>query len=118
VQTILAACSAGHEEAGLRAATAAIRRALLAFGSQTPDNLACAAQIAFGTGASRADGSRSTTGLGLVGSNILLSDILNVAEDASIPEPVRATFPDLSADSCAAVMRLVTLLVLSLECDS
>jgi hypothetical protein len=119
VQTILAACSAGHEEAGLRAATAAIRRALLAFGSETPDNLACAAQIEFGASASRADGgSRSRTGLRLVGSNILLADILNVAEDASIPEPVHATFPDLSAESWAAVMRLVMLLVLSLECDS
>ena len=43
VQTILAACSASEKGADLSAATAEIRRALLAFGSESPDNLACAA---------------------------------------------------------------------------
>ena len=115
-QTILAACFASHQEADLRAATVDIRHALLACGSETPDNLACAAQIEFGAGLSTAGSPKRTIGLRLVGSNILLSDLLKVAEDASIPEPVRATFPDLSEESWTAVMRLVTLLVLSLEC--
>ncbi|HZC06724.1 MAG TPA: hypothetical protein VE338_13895, partial [Ktedonobacterales bacterium] len=48
VNAILAACSAGAEDGALQAATAEIRQSLLAFGSETPDNLACAAQVEFG----------------------------------------------------------------------
>lgn len=117
VNAILAACNASDEDAALPAATAEIRRALLAFGSQTPDNLACAAHVDFGASVGRRHGPERVIGLRLAVTNVLVSDILHVAEDAAIPEPVRGAFPDLTPEAWEAVGRLVTLILLSLECD-
>lgn len=116
VDAILAACAGEQDDASLQAATAEIRRALLAFGSETPDNLACAAQIDFGPSEGRQHGPERTIGLRLAGTNVLVSDVLWHAEDISIPEPVREAFPALTEEAWAAVSRLVTLIVLSLEC--
>jgi hypothetical protein len=82
VHAILAACSAGHDDIALEAATASIRRALLAFGSETPDNLACAAHVAFGASVGRNDSPERTIGLRLAGANVMVSDILYEAERA------------------------------------
>jgi hypothetical protein len=117
VNAILAACNAGDEDIALQAATAEIRRALLAFGSETPDNLACAAHVDFGASVERRHGPERKLGLLLAGTNVLLSDILHVAEDAAIPQPVRGAFPDLTQEAWDAVGRVVTLILLSLECD-
>lgn len=48
VNAIITACAGGHDQASLQVATEEIRRQLLALGSETPDNVACAAQIEFG----------------------------------------------------------------------
>jgi hypothetical protein len=117
VNAILAACNAGDADIALPAATAEIRRAPLAFGSETPDNLACTAHVDFGASVGRRQGPERKIGLRLAGTNVLVSDILHVAEDVAIPEPVREAFPDLTQEAWAAVGRLVTLILLSLECD-
>jgi len=117
VDAILAACRAGRDDTALQAATAEIQQALLAFGSQTPDNLACAAQIDFGPSVGRRAGPERKVGLRLAGSNLLVSDILYEVEDAGMPKAVRAAFADLTEEAWAAAMRFVMLLLLSLECD-
>lgn len=117
VKAILTACASGHDQASLHVATEAIRRELLVLGSETPDNVACATQIEFGPSTERKHGRDTTFGLRLTGSNILVSEVLWAAEDASIPETVREAFPTLTEDAWSAVMRLVTLIAISLECD-
>jgi hypothetical protein len=116
VQAILAACNAGHDDVAFEAATASIRRALVAFGSETPDNLACAAQVDFGASAGRGYGPERTIGLRLAGANVLVSDIMHSAEGSAIPASVRSAFPELTQEAWDAVGRLVTLILLSLEC--
>jgi hypothetical protein len=118
VDTIRAACRAGRDDAALPVSTAEIRQALLAFGSQTPENRACAEQIDFGPSVGRRAGPERKVGLRIAGSNLLVSDILYETEDAGMPKAVRAACPDLTEDAWAAAMRLVMLILLSLECDS
>jgi hypothetical protein len=87
------------------ALTAHFREALLAFGSETPDNLNCAERIAI----ANADGE-----IGPVLCGIRLADIAHELEDQPMPEGVATAFPDLTESDWNAFMRLTTLLYIVL----
>jgi hypothetical protein len=93
VQAILAACNTGHDDVAFEAATASIRRALVAFGSETPDNLACAAQVDLGPSVGRPHGPERTIGLRLAGTNVVVSDIMYEAGGRPSPRRCAAPFP-------------------------
>ena len=97
----LAAIAEG--EGGPAAQTAALRRALLDFASETPDNFACAGRIEVGTVG-------DTTGAKLAGRAALLSDIAHAVEDGPVPDSLRAAYPDIADQEWEAFCRLTTLL--------
>ncbi len=86
--------------------TAQFRSALLAFGSETPDNLNCAGRIEIGI----ADGKTAP----LLGGHPL-AGIAHALEDQPIPEDLRAAFPDLTERDWDAFGRLTTLLYIALS---
>lgn len=90
--------------------TEEIREALLAFGSETPDNLACAQRIEYGV--SIADG---TAGLQITGSAVPLTDIAWALEEMPLPSSVREAIPALSDADWDAATRLIALILLSFE---
>lgn len=85
-----------------------LRTTLLAFGSETPDNLSCTDRIEVG----HVDDVR---GLKLRNQNILLSELAYELEDAPVPETVKAAFPGITGEDWSAFVRLTTLLYISLE---
>lgn len=86
---------------------------LLAFGSETEDNLALVDRI----------GIRETPyydygriiGLALKSNDTPVSDVLNFAEGSRIPEGVHQRFPELEQEDWDAVLRLATLVFSALE---
>jgi len=98
-----------------REATKAFRKALLDFGSETDDNRACAAAISVGVIKERNQPVRK--GLILRGHQCLVGTILNTAEGCPVPTQVRKAFPKLSQQEWDAVLRIATMVVLSLESD-
>lgn len=101
---------------GTRQATAVFRKALLQFGSETDDNKSCAAKISVGTYRDKDRGCR-VTGLALQPQRQLVSEILNQAEGAPIPSAVRKRFRGITQSEWDAILRLATLVFLSLERD-
>jgi hypothetical protein len=94
------------------AATKAFRSALLDFGSETDDNQACAMEISVGT---VRDGDKRATGLALRRQGKLVSQILNDAEGSPVPAAVRRRHAGITQREWDAVLRLATLVFISLE---
>ncbi|MEI8043684.1 MAG: hypothetical protein WCL11_19905 [Verrucomicrobiota bacterium] len=95
-----------------RRATRAFRKALLDFGSETEDNQSCAAEIGVGTVRGR---DRCATGLALQRYGRLVSQVLNDAEGTPVPEAVRKHQAGITQQEWDAVLRLATLVFISLE---
>ncbi len=95
-------------------ATARVRDALLAVGSETPDNVSLVQHIEFGA---IADGSEPVTWLGpmISGKSILLSDIVWALEEEAIPHCVRESIPSLSEEEWSAAIRIIVLILTALE---
>jgi hypothetical protein len=100
-------CLAGGNDSNERISER-VRAALLAFGSETPDNVSCTDRIEVG----HVDDIR---GLKLRNQNILLSELACELEDAPVPQTVKAAFPDITGEDWSAFVRLTTLLYISLE---
>lgn len=83
--------------------TADLRAAFLDFGSGTPDNLKCASRIEIGP-------LGDETGMKIRGRGLLLADIAYGVEDLPMPDGLKASFPDLTADDWDAFTRLTTLI--------
>ena len=90
-------------------ATAAFRKALLDFGSETPDNAACARALSVGR-----RGGETTL---LLRRKWPVVDVLNHAEGSPIPKGVAARFRGLTARDWAAVQRVATMVFLALGDD-
>jgi len=88
------------------ALTKQLRAALLALGSETPDNLNCADRIEIGA----ADGE-----IGPVLCGYPLSEIAHRLEDEPMPEALRAALPKMAERDWDAFMRLTTLLYIALS---
>ena len=67
--------------------TALLRETLVAFGSETPDNLDCARRlrVAEGPSGSSAPGERTWRGLAVGDASVRVSDVLNAAEGCPVP---------------------------------
>jgi hypothetical protein len=87
------------------ALTGQFREALLALGSETPDNLNCAGRIEIGEG----DGK-----VGLMLGGHRLADIAHELEDQPIPDALRSAFPNLTDRDWEAFGRVTTLLYIAL----
>ena len=96
----------------LRRATKALRKELLDFGSETDDNRACAAEISIRT---VRDGDKRATGLALRRQRKLVSQILNDSEGTPVPARVRRRHLGITQREWDAVLRLATLVFISLE---
>ena len=88
------------------AVTERLRLAFLDFGSETPDNVACAEKLRVGSG-----------GLGLRGRRWLVGDVIYEAEGIPIPRPVKKRFPGITKKEWAAVQRLASIVFYALEKD-
>ena len=104
------AASAGDDESVL---TVRLRRALLDFGSETDDNVDATSRIEVGPFAATA--SRTGRGMRLVGTDIALASVVNVAEGSPVPQQVRDYFPDIQQAEWDAVLRVACLVLLSFE---
>lgn len=89
--------------ADLAILTADLRQALLAFASETPDNVACASQIEVGTVAHE-------LGIKFRNHNTLFCDIAHAAEELPLPEAMKSQFPKLTNADWQAFTRMTTLL--------
>ncbi len=100
----LNAIASGGDDA--KALTARLREALLAFGSETPCNLNCAARIEIGVSAGE---------VGPLLGGHPLADIAHALEDQPLPDGLRAAFPDLTERDWDAFGRFTTLLYIALS---
>jgi len=100
----LNAIASGGDDA--KALTARLREALLAFGSETPSNLNCAARIEIGVSAGE---------VGPLLGGHPLADIAHALEDQPLPDGLRAAFPDLTDRDWDAFGRFTTLLYIALS---
>ncbi len=90
----------------------------LRFGSETPDNVNCFEHVEYGIVQRPSFGeTEKGCGLKLKGKNILLADILNMAEDLDLPDDIKEYFPDLTDREWQAVMRMATMILIAFESD-
>ena len=94
-------------EATLAALESEVKSSLLAFGSETGDNVACAERIGV-EDLPYCDYGR-IVGPTIKSRHILISDILNNAEGSAIPASLQEQYPELEQDDWNAVLRIATL---------
>lgn len=94
------------------AKTKELRKAILAYGSETPDNIDCAQRI---ENADYKDVGMDYHGLVLSNTDISLSTLLNTAEGSAVPELVTARYPGITQEDWDSVLRFCTLLLSSLD---
>ncbi|MFK0156709.1 pentapeptide repeat-containing protein [Streptomyces sp. NPDC090493] len=96
--------------------TTGFRNALLTAYSESPDNLACAEHLEYGSVAGPPYApERERSGLRITGTDILVSDVACRMEDIPVPASVAEDYPALSPGQWSAVTRVVTLLLGALE---
>lgn len=93
-----------------------LRRALVDFGSETPDNVSCVQQISVSKAPARYRKGK-IRGLALR-RRWLISEILNYAEGSRIPKAVRNRFRGITQQEWNAVQRLTTLVFTAFEVQS
>ncbi|MET7479059.1 pentapeptide repeat-containing protein [Streptomyces sp. NPDC005648] len=96
--------------------TTGFRTALLTAASDTPDNLACAQHVEYGTvsGPSYAP-EQERSGLKITGTDILVSDLAWRIEDTPIPDSIAQNLPELTPEQWSAATRAITLLLGALD---
>ncbi|MDI3292191.1 hypothetical protein [Polyangium sp. 15x6] len=92
-------------------ATARLRDCVLAIGSASPDNINCANHIEVGLVRREFARPAPIRCINIKKRNIMLAEVINVLEDAPIPEVVRQEFPGLTIADWRACLRLVTILL-------
>lgn len=85
--------------------TRSLRKALLDFASETPENINCAERIELGD-------LDDDTALKIVGRAVLFSEIAHRIEDEPMPASLRMAYPDLTEKEWDAFTRMTTLLYL------
>jgi hypothetical protein len=104
---------ATQDNSDIKALEAELASTWLAYGSETEDNMSAVARV--GVRSVPMFGDRIIVGPTLKEPAVLVSDVLNRAEEADIPEAVREGFPELSQADWQAVMRLATLILTAFE---
>jgi hypothetical protein len=90
-----------------------LMRSFLDFGSETEDNLNCAAHVDYGSAEDAL--SNLHIGLRLKEKVILLSELMNMVESLPLPELVQADFPSLTEVEWSAALRMITMVLIALE---
>jgi hypothetical protein len=92
-------------------------RALLDFGSETPDNLDMAERISGERGLRLRsnDFDKRTVGLSLRGLHARLSDILWLGDGSEVPDRLASRLPALSSEDWSAALRAAKLVLLASE---
>jgi hypothetical protein len=86
---------------------------LLAFGSETEDNMSCVERV----GIRRIPGGYGSQVIGLAmrSRDTMVAEILNAAEGSEVPATVLEALPGLEQADWDAVLRLATMILVSLE---
>ncbi|WP_354640674.1 hypothetical protein [Kitasatospora camelliae] len=100
-----------HPERGADALAAEVVAGLLAFGSETPDNLAATAHL------TAARDGRGGLRLTLHPSGVHLGDLLAAAVGTPLPDEVLDDLPDLGQEEWDAVLHLTALILTALESE-
>lgn len=119
---LLAVCS--NKELQPSVISEEVMRMVLLLGSETPDNLNCYSHVEYGMVPNESDTGNSgdssstklTYGLKIKGKDISLSDIMNAVEDMGVPAEVAAVFPTITEHEWNAATRMITMILLSIEC--
>jgi hypothetical protein len=90
--------------------TSNLRRTLLDFGSETPDNLNCARRVEVGPVGSE-------IGPKITGRDVLFRDIAHNLESEPLPEALKDIFPNISEEDWDAFTRMTTLIYILLTPD-
>lgn len=115
-QKILSFCKANVSDSSLSDFSEDVVGTFLAMGSKTPDNLNCAKYIEYGIVKEREFGPATVYGLKVKGKRLLLSDVMNVIENLYMPDEIKETFPDITNSEWDAITRMITMILISLEC--
>ena len=91
------------EDCDCDALTKDLQRALVEFGSQTPNNLSCACHVEFGRVGDRA-------GLMVRNSGLLMEELAHALEDQPIPTGMKQLHGNLTQEDWDAFTRLTTLI--------
>ncbi len=95
-----------------------LKHIFLVMGSKTEENLNCTAHIEYGLADKSQSGLKPFYGLKVKGKNLLLSHVMNTIENLDLPSEIKEEFPDLTTDEWDAATRMITMVLLSLECES
>ena len=87
--------------------TSNLRRALLDFGSETPDNFNCAGRVEVGPVG-------SAIGPKITGRDVLFGDIAHALESEPSPKALKDIFPEISEEDWDAFARMTTLIYILL----
>jgi len=117
VETLLQACKASERAATDTVITQQVREAFLRMGSRTPDNLNCVEHIEYGTVEGLEFGPPKVSGLKMKKSDVLISDVMHLVEDADIPDIVKEYYIDITVEEWRAITRMTTMILLSLQCN-
>lgn len=90
-----------------KALTFELRAVLLAYASETPDNVDCAKRVGV-------EKIGAKTGLALSEQKLLLEDIAHRVEDNPMPENLKEAYPHISEEDWSAFTRMTTLIYLLL----
>jgi hypothetical protein len=113
----LAALSASIKTTEREQAFRSLMDALLAFGSETPDNLGMNQHLDYGIheDVGSMGKQRRFVGLRLRNSGIGVAELLNVLEDVDVPASLKKRYPEVDDKEWSALRRFVTLIVLALQ---
>lgn len=92
-----------------------IMRIFLEMGSETPCNINCYNNIEYGVVTSLYHDHEIIYGLKVKGKHILISDVMNMIEDINIPDHIQREM-SLTDEEWDAVTRIITMILISLEC--
>jgi hypothetical protein len=88
------------------------RKAILDFGSETPDNIEGVTRVEVGP--VQAD-NYVYSGIKIKDKEIRLSQLMHSIESMDLPESVKADFPELTQEDWDGATRIMTLVLMSLE---
>jgi hypothetical protein len=115
---LLSICDKDLQQASLAQISAEVTRIFLDISSETPDNLNCRDHIEYGVVEEKHSSPGKTYGLKVKSKPILLSDVMNIIENLALPKEVQEYFPDLTENEWDAVTRMITMILLAIECST
>ncbi len=91
------------------------KKAFLALGSETPDNLDCTKRVDYGQLSPKFHQTKGLQGLRIRGTRIPFATIASSVEGIEIPKVIADEFPDVTQAQWDAFLRVVTMIFIALE---